>query len=287
MLPDDGSHDVGLALIRRRVLTLHEPGVPGPVSGEVTGAHRREVPRAHRTHRRPSSLRAASLLDVFHPVRHGRREAGRELPVALHPEHLVRVSRAPVSVGFVPRPRGGGVVTRRGAHGCVGVPVRSAKLTLVVGHALDAQAQDAELVQHGRDARWDHAQVLAAHELTGARHQRGQRAPRVFPPERILPGAEIVVVEPVEGILRPALELVERGRLLHLYARVERVWVLGVPQQTHVVLQVEKTLSHSLRLLDEPIRRAVPNLKRVRAQQTLLRAELGLEPVRVDRAAVG
>ena len=76
MLPDDGPHDVGLALIRRRVLPLDKAGIPRAVGDAA------EILDADATDRRPSPLRAASFLHVFHPVRHrgGKEDASAPSP---------------------------------------------------------------------------------------------------------------------------------------------------------------------------------------------------------------
>ena len=198
-ITEGGSHLSGRLVLRadaprtRMDPRKTRPRRETPVSGRRTG----EVPDAHRatdvlrlTARRFPPRRVPPCT----PWAAGSRTRAARRPASRAPG--ARISRACVGRLRTTPSWWWCRDTKRGTHGCVGVPVQSAKLTLVVGHALDAQAQDAELVQHGRDARWDHAQVLA-HELTVHVISAGSVRLAFFPPERIcLASVEVVVVEP-------------------------------------------------------------------------------------------
>lgn len=57
---------------------------------------------------------------------------------------------------------------------------------LGAGHALDAEADDAEGMHYGGHAAGHKAEVLAAHEHVRRLHERGDDAIRVCSPQRVL-----------------------------------------------------------------------------------------------------
>ena len=281
MLPHDGAHHRGratrgrlavgerrLAFLNLRVAAEREARSLLSVDVERRAAAARRASAA--VHARAPPRLGVPLARDVHAVG-GRRERRGPAPrvdalgavarrggerAAGHLQRLVREAPPPRRVRLVPCARGGGVVAARRAHRAVRVGLRLPELarTRVVRHALDAQAQDAEVLQDGLHARRDHAEVLAAHELPGALGERRQHAARVFAPQRLLASVEVVVHEPRERVSRPRLERGEAARALRFDARVKRVGVVGVAQQTHVVLQRQQTGAHRARLLDEPVR---------------------------------
>eukprot|EP00982_Pelagococcus_subviridis_P017108 31516-Pelagococcus_subviridis.AAC.5 len=294
VLPHDRPHHVRLALLRRGDLRRDVPTVTTvtavverdlvvaePPSPEVKVAVARVVVRLEVVPRLadaaavpppPRARRPRPSLDVLDAVRRGRGERGVELPVADHPKDELRVPIPSRRVRLVPRPSRG--------------PLRPAELAAVVRHPLYAQPQDPELFEHGRDARRDHPEILPAHELPGARHQRRQRPPRVLPPRRVLPRVEVVVVQPRERVSRPVVEIAETRRLFEFDPRVKRVRVVRVAEQDDVLQERHQAASQLLRLLHEPIRGPVADAQRLRAQEPSLGVVLLPELVRRRRGAV-
>lgn len=101
-----------------------------------------------------------------------------------------------------PEPQRCHVVGRDGGDGTDGVGVQMGKLKAwLLGHLLNLESQDAQLVEHGLHTAGQHAQVFGTDEHPAVLQHLGQTAQGLEPPEERMALIEVVVVESEEGIL--------------------------------------------------------------------------------------
>mmetsp|Transcript_18173 Transcript_18173/g.51267 ORF Transcript_18173/g.51267 Transcript_18173/m.51267 type:complete len:382 (+) Transcript_18173:62-1207(+) len=244
-------------------LLVRGPGVP--LRGEPQEVlHGEDGPAAGRL----QVLLDDALHDLGRAVLRGRPGALQ----LLHPE-------APSAARVLgpPGARGSRVVAGGRGDAEVGVRGRVAEFARILraGHALDAEAQDAQVPQHAGHARWNHAEVFPADEHVGGVQQGRQGLLGVGPPEALLAAVEVVMVQAPEHPLRVGVQLLEGPRLQPPVAGVEPLVVSRVPHQHHVLMQLQQLGLGVFHLLDQPVRGA---FARLHGGHGLFRGVLRSEP---------
>ena len=150
---------------------------------------------------------------------------------------------------------------RDGANRANGVGVEVCKFkALLLGHLLDFERQDAQLVEHRFHAVGQHAQVLATNQHTRLLQDGWQALQGLLTPEERVALIEIVVVEPQEGVLLFAGEHVEHGFVDDADARVVHVGLVGVFNEEHVADEAHQSVANPQAVLVAALGKEVANL---------------------------
>ena len=101
----------------------------------------------------------------------------------------------------------------------------------ILGHRLDLQREDAQLVHHPGHAVGHHTQVFCTDEHTGGLRQLGQFLHRLRVPELVVAMIEVVIVETVEAVLLTIIQLVVAFLVLYGDTRMPAVIALMVNKE--------------------------------------------------------
>ena len=116
--------------------------------------------------------------------------------------------------------------------------------TLLLGHLLDFQREDAQLVQYGFYAVGQHSQVLATNQHARLLQDFRQALQGLLTPEERVALVEIVVVESQEGILLLASQHVEHGFVDDADARMIHIGFVGVFHEEHVANESHQSVAN-------------------------------------------
>mmetsp|Transcript_24503 Transcript_24503/g.79989 ORF Transcript_24503/g.79989 Transcript_24503/m.79989 type:complete len:255 (+) Transcript_24503:169-933(+) len=159
----------------------------------------------------------------------------RKVPPRSHRSGEERLSLILINL-LIPPSRRGHVVARRRADGHVSVFERIAKFALLCSaHALDAQAEEPEVVERARNAVRNHTEILTADEHFACFAQRRQCTHSILAPKVFLANKKVVVVEAGDCFLRPRVELLEARGAVEIDARVKVARLLEIAKEDDVL----------------------------------------------------
>ena len=154
------------------------------------------------------------------------------------PEHGVVVSLCALPVFVPPLSQCAHVVGRDGSHRAVGIVVEVAKDKFVVlGHRLNLEAEDAQVVHYPGHTVGHHAQIFGTDQHACGLDQSRQFLHRLVIPEVVVAAIEVVVVESVKCLLVTLVECLIDQVVLHGDARVIEIVLLAVAHKQYIADQ--------------------------------------------------
>ena len=119
----------------------------------------------------------------------------------------------------------------------------------ILGHALDLEAEDLQLMHHIRYASGHHTEVLAAAEHLRCADERRQFAHRRVTPELCMTAIEILVIDTHEHLFLVGIELIERVTLIDGDTRMEPSRTALILNHQHFAMEINQAVADILRSL--------------------------------------